>query len=313
MRSLCLPPSTSRVTNTVAIKRLPATGDVPRSTGVPESLVPGGEVDSGGYPWAGRTFDHHETGFADDDGLAPEAMRVAVAGLRAAAADFRAAEPGGQTAALELLAARQLDVLRAVATSRFLIPLLTEAGDVGVTPEGRTVEKTQELSIVTVAGPDGRRVMPAFSSVEAMQRWNADARPIPVPGPQLVLAAAQEETDLVVIDAGSPELECGVRRTALRGVALGDPAPPAWADEEVRAAFASALGGDARVEALALMPGDPEGRLLAPELEVHILLAPGLERDAFSELLESLQQRLAASEVIANRVDSMRIVPRSAG
>lgn len=297
----------------MAIKRLPSTGDIPRSTGVPDSLVPGGEVDSGGYPWAGRTFDHHETAFADDDGLTPEALSSAVAALRVAAAEFRAAAPGGQSAALSVLAERQLEVLRAISTSRFLIPLLTEAGDIGVTPEGRTVEKTQELSIVTVAGPDGRRVMPAFSSVEAMQRWNSDARPIPVPGPQLAVAAAQEETDLIVIDAGSPEKECGVRRTALRGVALGDPEPPAWADGEVRAAFAAALGGDSRVEAIALMPGDPEGRLLAPEVEVHLLLASGLAGEAFSELLESLQQRLAASEVIANRVDSMRIVPRAAG
>ncbi|WP_244302893.1 SseB family protein [Leucobacter coleopterorum] len=212
-----------------------------------------------------------------------------------------------------MLADRQQEVLRAISTSRFLVPLLTEAGDIGVTPEGRTVEKTQELSIVTVAGPDGRSVMPAFSSVEAMHRWNADARPIPVPGPQLVVAAAQEETDLVVIDAGSPDLECGVRRTALRGVALGDPALPAWADAEVRGAFTEALGGDLRIEAIALMPGDPEGRLLAPEVEVHLLLAPGLDREALGELLESLQQRLAASEVIANRVDSMRIVPRAVG
>lgn len=295
----------------MAIKRLPATGDIPRSTGVPDSLVPGGEVDSGGYPWAGRTFDHHETAFADDDGKTPEVLRVAVGALRAAAAEFRAALPGSQAGALSVLAEHQLEVLKAISRSRLLIPLLTEAGDIGVTPEGRTVEKTQELSIVTVAGPDGRRVMPAFSSVEAMQRWNSDARPIPVAGPQLAVAAAQEETDLIVIDPGSPESECGVRRTALPGVALGDPVLPAWADDEVRTAFASALGGEPRIEAVALMPGDPEGRLLAPELEVHLLLASGLDRDALSGLLESLQQRLATSEVIADRVDSMRIVPRS--
>lgn len=296
----------------MAIKRLPSTGDVPRSTGVPESLVPGGEVDSGGYPWAGRTFDHHETAFAGDDGLTPEAMRLAVAAMKSDAAAFRAAALGGQAEALDKLASSHLAVMRAIATSRFLIPLLTEAGDIGVTPEGRAVEKTQELSIVTVAGPDGRRVMPAFSSVEAMHRWNPDARPIPVPGPQLAVAAAQEETDLIVIDAGSPDRECGVRRTALRGVALADPELPAWADANVRAAFAAALSGESRVEAVALMPGDPEGRLLDPELEVHLLLTSGLDRDALADLLAGLQHRFASSAMIADRVDSMRIVPRAA-
>jgi hypothetical protein len=231
--------------------------------------------------------------------------------MRAAAAAFLSVPPGGQLTALTDLANCHKRVLHAIAQSRLLIPLLTEAGDIGVTPEGRTVEKTQELSIVTVAGPDGRRVMPAFSSVAAMHHWNPDARPIPVAGPQLAVAAAQEETDLIVIDAGSPESECGVRRTALRGVALGDPEPPAWADDRVRGAFASVLADDARVEAVALMPGDPEGRLLAPELEVHLLLAPGLDGGGLEELMQDLQQRLAVSEVIADRVDSMRILPRA--
>lgn len=296
----------------MAIKKLPSTGDAPRATGVPESLTPGGAVDSAGFPWAGRTFDHHETAFADDTGEAPQQLLHAVSAVRAAARTFRDAAPGEQAAALSALAAAQAGIPAALASSRLLVPLLAEAGDIGVTPEGRTVEKSQELSIVTVAGPDGRRVMLAFSSTAAMRAWNADARPIPVPGPQLALAAAQEETDLIVIDAGSPESECGVRRPALRALALGEPAIPAWADDDVRAAFASALGGEDRVEAIALLPGDPEGRLLAPETEVHLMLAPGLDRDALGALLTSVQQRLAANAVIADRVDSMRMVPHAA-
>ena len=68
----------------MAIKRLPATGDAPRSTGVPESLVPGGAADSAGFPWEGRTFDHHGTAFADDDGSTPPELRAAVERVRAA-------------------------------------------------------------------------------------------------------------------------------------------------------------------------------------------------------------------------------------
>lgn len=296
----------------MAIKKLPSTGDAPRATGVPESLMPGGSGDSAGTPWEGRTFDHHETAFADDGGEAPEHLRAAVAEVRAAAQGFRDAAPGEQARALERLASAQAGIPSALATSRLLVPMLAEAGDIGQTPDGRIVEKTQELSIVTVAGPDGRNVMLAFSSTEAMRRWNPSARPIPVPGPQLALAAAQEETDLIVIDAGSQETECGVRRPALRSLALGEPAVPAWADDTVRSAFSAAFGGEDRVEAIALLPGDPEGRLLAPEIEVHIMLAPGLDREALGELLASLQQRLAASTVIADRVDSMRMVPHAA-
>ena len=296
----------------MAIKKLPSTGDAPRATGVPDSLTSGGDVDSAGFPWEGRTFQHHETAFADDNGEAPEELRSAVASVRAAAQAFREAAPGEQSGALATLAEAHAGITRALSTSRLLVPLLAEAGDIGVTPEGRTVEKSQELSIVTVAGPDGRKVMLAFSSTDAMRRWNPEARPIPVPGPQLALAAAQEETDLIVIDAGSPDIECGVRRPALRALALGEPAVPAWADDTVRSACAVALGGEERVEAIALLPGDAEGRLLAPELEVHIMLAPGLDRAALGELLSSLQQRLAENAHVAERVDSMRMVPHAA-
>lgn len=292
----------------MAIKRLPSTGDMPRSTGVPSSLVPGGAADSAGFAWDGRTFEHHETAFADDDGKTPEQLAQAIAQLRAAAAAFTGAGPGEQSAALVDLGEAHAQALVAVSSSRLLIPLLAEAGDFGLTPEGRTVEKSQELSIVTIAGPDGRKVMPAFSSAEAMKRWNPEARPIPVPGPQAAVAAAQEETDLIIIDPGSPDQEFGVRRPALEAIALATPLLPAWADPAVRAAFV-AVSADPRLDALALMPGDPEARLLQAETEVHLLIAAGVEQAEFQELLTLLQERWAASAVIAERVDSIRLRP----
>lgn len=193
---------------------------------------------------------------------------------------------------------------------RVLIPLLAEAGDFGLTPEGRTVEKSQELSIVTVGAPDGRRVMPVFSSVDAMRAWNPEARPIPVPMPQAAVAAAQEETDLIIVDPGSPDSEIGVRRTQLEAVAIGARAVPAWADAAVAEAFHAAAIGDARVRQISIAPADPEARLLEAEVAVIVELQPRLERASLEELLGELQQRWAASEVIAARVDSLRLVLR---
>ena len=51
--------------------------------------------------------------------------------------------------------------------ARLLVPLVAVRGDEGVGAHGQLVDKTQELSIVTVAGPDGRAVLPAFTSVDA--------------------------------------------------------------------------------------------------------------------------------------------------
>jgi len=309
----------------MAIKRLPSTGDAPRATGVPESLVPGGAADSAGFPWAGRSFDHHGTAFADDDGRTPEGLLLAVDRVRRAAALLRGARDrpatrGAESTArietsletlVEALAEAHMEAVLALSRCRVLIPLLAEAGEVGITPEGRTVEKTQELSIVTVAGPDGRRVMPAFSSVETMRAWNPEARPIPVPAPQAALAAAQEQTDLIIIDPGAPEREFGVRRTQLEAMALGERVRPAWADPGVRAAFRASIDGEAAMLAVELVPGDPEARLLAPETEVILSVAPGLDREALQRVLAALQQRWAASETIAERVDSLRVVLRA--
>ncbi|WP_449283627.1 SseB family protein [Leucobacter sp.] len=292
----------------MAIKRLPSTGDAPRSTGVPESLVPGGAADSAGFPWAGRSFDHHGTAFADDDGATPRAFAAAVAAVREAAlqADREDAER------LRRLADAHAEAIRALSGCRVLIPLLAEAGDTGITPEGRAVEKSQELSIVTVAGPDGRRVMPVFSSVETMRSWNPEARPIPVPGPQAALAAAQEQTDLIIVDPGTPEREFGVRRTQLEAMALGARVLPAWADPAVIAAFDASVAEDHRVARIALAPGDPEARLLAPETEVILRLVPGLGREGLQELVAAAQQRWAADAIIAARVDSLRLRPVAA-
>lgn len=297
----------------MAIKKLPSTGDVPRTTGVPESLIPGGAVDSAGFPWEGRTFDHHGTAFDGDLGDTPEAVESAVATLREAAERANQATSAAEYwAAVESIAQAHGNIITVLGTARVLVPMLTEAGDLGVTPEGKTVEKTQELSIVTVAAPDGRRVLPVFSSVEKLAHWNEDARPIPVPATQAALAAVQEETDLLILDAMTPEAEYGVRRPALRALALGERYVPGWADEEVLAAFRAAVAMEPTVVALWLSPGDPTGRLLAPEVAVNLQLAAGLDRTELSSVLERAQAGWAASDVIAERVDSMSVKPTAA-
>lgn len=292
----------------MAIKRLPSTGDAPRNTGVPDSLVPGGAGDSAGFPWAGRTFDHHETAFEGDDGETPEALAAAVRELRAASAGYRESR---DQSSIDRLASRRSELLVELSRSRVLVPLLAEAGDIGETPDGKIVEKTQELSIVTVEGPDGRRVMPVFTSTQAMRTWNPESRPIPVPAPQVAVAAAQEGTDLVIVDPGTPDTQFGVRRPELEAVALGSPSTPSWADPEVRQAFLTGAAGVEHVSALALLPGDPDGMLEAAETEVHVMIEPGLDRAQLSALVGQLQARWANDALIAQRVDSMRFVPRA--
>jgi hypothetical protein len=72
-------------------------------------------------------------------------------------------------------------------------------------------------------------------------------------------------------------------------------------------AFRASTAADPRVVEVLLLPGDPEARLLAPETDVVLRLAPGLDREELQRIVADAQQRWAASELVAERVDSLRI------
>jgi len=256
-----------------------------RLAGFAASLAGGAAADSAGQPWEGRHFDDNP--FGDDDGTAPPALLGALAA-------FRAGEAGPEAV---------VDALRAV---RLLVPLVAELGEEGENDAGMRVDKTQELSIVTVAGPDGRNVQPVFSSVSAVQAWNPAARPVPVDGRRAALAAASEGTELIVLDPTS-ETEFVLRRPAVWAIAQGTPWLPSDRDPEVAAAFRQSIASELGVHAVTLAAGDPSYRLAGEELVVRLALAAGLTREELDAILSRLAQRWAADDVIATRVDSLRV------
>lgn len=242
-------------------------------------------ADSAGVPWAGRSFEHNSS--ADDDGSAPERL---IEALRR----FGSRELGEE------------EVVDALRESRLLIPLVAVLGETGHNEHGVLIDKSQELSIVTVAGPDGRTVMPVFTSVQAMSAWNPKARPVPANAVRVALAAASESTDLVVLDPTSPT-EFVIRRPALWAIAQGLTWIPSYSDAEILDAFIASAEPETAVVAVQLSPGDPHARLNGPELLVHLTLVNGLDRTSLDGLLARLQHRWGASAIIAERVDSMRV------
>lgn len=243
--------------------------------------------DSAGTPWAGRTFQAHDTAYAADDGTAD-------AGLLDALKGFRAREVGESA------------VVDALRSARLLIPLIALAGDEGVNEHGVTVDKTQELAIVTVEGPDGRSVLPAFTSVAALSTWNPTARPVPAEARRVAIAAAGESTELLVLDPGS-ETEFGIRRPALWALAQDLPWVASYADDEVAEAFLRPTSDEQSVASVTVAASSASARLSGPELVVELGLRPGLDRDALAALLARLQSAWASDEIIATRVDSMAV------
>lgn len=242
-------------------------------------------ADSAGVPWEGRSF--HANPHAGDDGSADPALLAALTSFRAGG--------GGQS-----------EVIDAYRSARLLIPLLAEKGDEGVGAHGLAVDKTQELSIVTVAAPDGRRVLPVFTSVEAMGRWDASARPVPAEGVRTAAAASADDTDLIVIDPGSPT-EFVIRRPAVWAIAQGQPWEPSFVSPEVFAGLQQSIGGELAVIDLSVEAGDPDARLRGPELVVRLELIHGLEKEALDAVLSRLAARWAADDRIAVLVDSLTV------
>lgn len=242
-------------------------------------------ADSAGVPFAGRAF--HENPGAGDDGSAPPRLLEAIRRFRA----------------------RELDAAEVVAAlhgSRLLIPLVAVRGDEGIGAHGQLVDKTQELSIVTVAGPDGRNVLPAFTSVTALSAWDGTARPIPIAAARVAMAAAAEGTPLIVLDPGSAS-EFAIRSPAFEAVATGAAWVPSYADEAVLDAFLAAGAGESALRAIQLAPGDPDARLAGPELLVQLSVQSGLDANELNRLLSRLQAAWAADPVIASRVDSISV------
>lgn len=242
-------------------------------------------ADSAGVPWEGRSFESNP--HSGDDGSADPRLLAALMAFRTGSGD-------------------QAAIVDAYRSARLLIPLLAEKGDHGIGAHGLEVDKTQELSIVTVAAPDGRRVLPVFTSVAAMGRWDAAARPVPADGVRTALAAADDDTELIVIDPGS-ETEFVLRRPAVWAIAQGQPWEPSFASPEVYAGLQQSVGQELAVIDLAVEAGDPTARLRGPELIVRLELIDGLDKAELDAVLGRLAKRWAADDRIAVLVDSLTV------
>ena len=128
-------------------------------------------------------------------------------------------------------------------------------------------------------------MLPVFTSVEAMTRWDAAARPVPADGVRTALAAADDDTDLIVIDPGSPT-EFVLRRPAVWAIAQGHRGSRVRLARGVRG-LQESIGGELAILDLAVVAGDPDARLRGPELVVALDLMPGSTRASSTRCLRA--------------------------
>ena len=242
-------------------------------------------ADSAGVPWAGRTLTSQP--FAGDDGTTDAALLAALTTWSG----------GGDFAA----------VVRAWAPTRVMVPIvavLGEGDDVRAAAEAGQGDKSADMALVTITGPDGRRILPAFSSTAALATWNASARPVPVEAARAAQAAVLEGCEVVVIDPAGP-IPCLLPRPAVWAVAKGrDWLPPAL-DDEVLAAVATIASA---IPELAAHRCEADG---VAGLNVVLGLPPGLDQEQVAQIAGRMSQLLAADELVAERADALRLTVRT--
>jgi len=124
-------------------------------------------------------------GAPDDDGAPHPALAAALAAY--------AADP-----------AREPDVLEALAEARLLVPVVAVLGESETGPDGLERDKSSDMAAVHMRGADGRQALLAFTGLEALRRWDPDARPVPVPARTAALAALQDGASVLLIDVAGP-------------------------------------------------------------------------------------------------------------
>jgi hypothetical protein len=252
---------------------------------VSHEINPNRFSDSAGVPWEGRELE--ENRFASDDGSAPKEFLNAIAGFRTGVKS-------------------QADVVDAIRSARLLVPLLAKLGESEIGANGLKVDKSAELSIVTVKAPDDQDALVVFSSVTSMQRWNPSARPVPTDAIRVCLAAASQLSTRVVIDPGS-ETQFVIRRPAIARIAQSLDWQPAELNPIVQKVVAESVASEQAVSEFELRSADPEARLAGAELEVAIRLFLGSSPQEVRELLERVSKRWSESEDFAQAVDSVSI------
>jgi len=195
------------------------------------------------------------------------------------------------------------EVVDSLAYARVLVPVVANGDQRIVGKHGVEQDHVASTGVVALQAPDGRMALPIFTDVEAMRAWNDSARPIPAEGPRAALAATAEGWSVLILNPGMESVL--IPRPAVWALGSGEPWRPTIVDgavvAEVRDAIADAIPVAGIVRAVDALPGR------GAEVAVVLSLQPGLDRAAVDDVVRDVHAALAASAVIAERVDSLEL------
>ena len=173
-------------------------------------------------------------------------------------------------AAYDRSAAAHGEVLAALLDAEVFAPITaTSTAEHVAEGTGLRAESSAEMAVALLAGPDGSRALPVFTSTDAMKRWRLDVRPVRLTGREAALAAGEQGCAALVVDGAVTitelaDLAAGwvpVVGSALAArVLTADLAEPTAVPAGLADALRSALAGEP-LRAARLLAG-PDGLVL---------------------------------------------------
>lgn len=93
----------------------------------------------------------------------------------------------------------------ALCADRLLVPVVATATRVGPAAGGLGSEKEAQMSVVSIRSDDGRRALLAFTGLDALEAWDARARPVPVTLDTAAQAALDDGDAALLVDLAGPD------------------------------------------------------------------------------------------------------------
>ena len=100
----------------------------------------------------------------------------------------------------------QLSLTAALRAGRVVVAVVAVANETADV-NGVPVDKTSEMSLVSMIAKDGRRGLLAFTGIDALRAWDPSARPVPVSGVDAARAAIDDECEALVLDVAGPRMQ----------------------------------------------------------------------------------------------------------
>ncbi len=190
-------------------------------------------------------------------------------------------------------AGRLPDVLAALHVARVLTPVVAIAGEPEVGADGLRSGSSAEVAVPILTGEDGRRALPAFTSLETLARFDPAARPVPVPGARAAAVALAEHAEVLVIDVAGPQTSV-LELPELRALTEGRGRVPAYDDD----ALADTLG-----ELVAGALGDGDGHAVRRPARAVLVPAAGADARLLLPVAAGVEAAgSAAAALVAERV-----------